>query len=103
MPTSIGLAQNSVFGPLLDYPAAGVIVALAGRKIDSTSKLCHQSWEMQRLHFTTGLSTDLDGGVLFETDSQHPPEEGEAEEPWGVFVGVLKAALAAAAKVPSTL
>ena len=50
------------------------------------------------MHFTAGLSTDLDGGVLFETGFQDPPEEGEAEEPWGVFVGVLKAALAAAAK-----
>ena len=28
------------------------------------------------------------GGVLFETGFQHPPEEGKAEEPWGVFVDV---------------
>ena len=53
---------------------------------------------MLRLRITTGLSTDLDGGVRFGTDSQDPPEAGEAEDPWGVFVGVLKAALAAAAK-----
>ena len=53
---------------------------------------------MQRLHFTMGLSTDLDRRVLFETDSQDPPEQCEAEEPWGVFVDVLKVALAAAAK-----
>ena len=53
---------------------------------------------MQRLHFTTGLSTDLDGGVLLETNSQDPPNEGEAEEPWGIFVCVLKITLAAAAK-----
>ena len=38
------------------------------------------------MHFTAGLSTDLDGGVLFETGFQDPPEEIEAEEPWGVFV-----------------
>ena len=42
---------------------------------------------MQRLHFTARLSTDLDGEVLFESDSQDPPEEGGAVEPWGGFVG----------------
>ena len=39
----------------------------------------------------------MDGGVLFETDFEDPPKirqkEGEAEEPWGAFVGVLKAVL----------
>ena len=39
------------------------------------------SWEMERLDFTAGLSADLDGGVVFETDSQDSPEEGETEEP----------------------
>ena len=90
VPTSIGLAQNTVFGPLY-YPAVGAGVALAGRKVDPASKFCLHSWEVQRLHFAAGLSTDLDGGVVFQTDSQDPPEEGEAEEPCGV--GVLKAAL----------
>ena len=56
-------------------------------------KFCLHSWEMQRLQFPAGLSTDLDGGVLFETDFQDPLEEGEAEEPCGVFVGALKVAL----------
>ena len=53
---------------------------------------------MQRFHFKAGLSTDLDGGVLFDSDFQDPREEGEAEEPWGVVVGALKAAPAAEAK-----
>ena len=35
----------------------------------------------------------MDGGFLFETDFQDPPEEGETEEPWGDFVGGLGAAL----------
>ena len=37
---------------------------------------------------------------MLETGFQDPPEEGEAVEPWGVFVGVLKAAslIAAAGK-----
>ena len=29
---------------------------------------------------------------LFETGFQDPPEEGEAEEPWGVFVPLIVAA-----------
>ena len=55
-------AELTVFGPLQDYPAAGAGVALEGRKIHPAFKLCLHRWEMQRLHFTTGLSTDLDGG-----------------------------------------
>ena len=98
VPTSIGLAENSVFGAHEEYPAAGAGVALAGRKIHPASKFCLHSWDMRRLHFTMGLSTDLDGGILFEMDSQDPPEEGEVEEPYGFFIGVVKATLAAATK-----
>ena len=81
--TSIGLAHNSQ-SPIQDYLAAGAGIAVAGRKIDLASEVLSPSysWEMQRLHFTAGLSSDLEGGVLFETGFQDPPEEGEAEEPW---------------------
>ena len=81
-------------GALKEYLAAGAGVAVAGRKIDLASTVLSllYNWEMQRLHFTAGLSTALDGGFMLETGFQDLPQEGEAEEPWGVFVGVLKAA-----------
>ena len=52
---------------------------------------------MQPLHFTAGLSTNLDRGGSLRNGLPRSLQEGEAEETWGVFVGVLKVAQAAAA------
>ena len=82
--TSIGLAQNSQSsGHFNIIPLPGQVSRSEVAKSTLSPKFCLHSWEMQRLHFRVGLSSDLDEGVLFEPGFQYPPEEGEAEEPWG--------------------
>ena len=93
MQISIGLAQNSQsLGHFKIIPLPGQVSCSQVANSTLPPTFCLHSWEMQLLHFTAQWSTDFAGGVLFETGLQDPSEEDEAEEPWGVFVGVLKAA-----------